>query len=70
MYKIDMTEGAQAEHYIVVRVTHKCTIGLVVKYLVAIEMPRVRFPDGASFYLLAPFMHFHSTPPFHTPSSL
>jgi hypothetical protein len=25
-------------------------IGLVVKYLVAIEMPRVRFPDGATFY--------------------
>ena len=29
-------------------------VGLVVKYLVAIEMPRVRFPDGA--YLM-------STPP-------
>ena len=26
-----------------------CAIGLVVKYLVAIEMPRVRFPDGAIF---------------------
>ena len=25
-------------------------VGLVVKYLVANEMPRVRFPDGASFY--------------------
>ena len=24
-------------------------VGLVVKYLVAIEMPRVRFPDGARF---------------------
>ncbi len=26
-------------------------VGLVVKYLVAIEMPRVRFPDGALFFL-------------------
>nr|CCA21614.1 AlNc14C128G6866 [Albugo laibachii Nc14] len=25
-------------------------VGLVVKYLVAIEMPRVRFPDGAHYF--------------------
>lgn len=31
----------------------KRAIGLVVKYLVAIEMPRVRFPDGA--FLLPPY---------------
>ena len=29
---------------------HVSAIGLVVKYLVAIEMPRVRFPDGATFF--------------------
>ena len=31
--------------------SHESAIGLVVKYLVAIEMPRVRFPDGATFFL-------------------
>ncbi|KAG1692744.1 hypothetical protein DVH05_024344 [Phytophthora capsici] len=29
-------------------------VGLVVKYLVANEMPRVRFPDGAFSYTSAP----------------
>ncbi|KAG1681742.1 hypothetical protein DVH05_016701, partial [Phytophthora capsici] len=29
-------------------------VGLVVKYLVANEMPRVRFPDGAFSYASAP----------------
>ena len=29
-------------------------VGLVVKYLVAIEMPRVRFPDGALSYAHTP----------------
>ena len=31
-------------------VVSRSAVGLVVKYLVAIEMPRVRFPDGASFF--------------------
>lgn len=31
-------------------------VGLVVKYLVAIEMPRVRFPDGALFALFHTFL--------------
>ena len=34
-------------------------VGLVVKYLVAIEMPRVRFPDGALSYA-----HTSPTAPF------
>jgi hypothetical protein len=33
----------------VLDVEYVSAIGLVVKYLVAIEMPRVRFPDGAFF---------------------
>ena len=28
----------------------ECAIGLVVKYFVANEVPRVRFPDGAFFF--------------------
>ena len=36
-------------------VVSESAVGLVVKYLVAIEMPRVRFPDGA--YL---FSNFHT----------
>ena len=31
--------------------TRASAVGLVVKYLVANEMPRVRFPDGAYFCL-------------------
>ena len=32
----------------------RSAVGLVVKYLVANEMPRVRFPDGATLMLFAP----------------
>ena len=39
-------------------VEYKSAIGLVVKYLVAIEMPRVRFPDGAAFIFLAALFFF------------
>ena len=39
-------------------------VGLVVKYLVAIEMPRVRFPDGASI------MHTHTTSQGHSSAHL
>lgn len=36
-------------------------VGLVVKYLVANEMPRVRFPDGAlSFIAFSRNTHFHA----------
>ena len=40
----------------------RSAVGLVVKYLVAIEMPRVRFPDGAFFcsFALCSFVLFCS----------
>nr|CCA20155.1 copiatype polyprotein putative [Albugo laibachii Nc14] len=34
--------------------TRYSAVGLVVKYLVAIEMPRVRFPDGALYFTKFP----------------
>ena len=44
--------------------TSRSAVGLVVKYLVAIEMPRVRFPDGAALC----FLRFAILPPpYHTP---
>ena len=41
--------------------SHVSAIGLVVKYLVAIEMPRVRFPDGANVFHVCFLFYYPDT---------